>query len=188
MADTGETETFRIRLATEADLPALHVLMGEAITALQSELLTREQVAASHAVMGLDAQLVADRTYLLAEDAADVLLGCGGWSWRATLYGGDASQVAREPAALNPATDAARVRAMYTAPAAARRGVGRAILAACEGAATAAGFRRAELMATLAGERLYRACGWTVLGRTAAEVGKVSVPLVRMTKTLARKP
>jgi len=172
------------RLATEHDLPQLEALMALAIDALQRGFLDDAQIAASHAVMGLDTQLVADRTYFLVEDGG-VLAGCGGWSRRATLYGGDHSAALRQPDLLDPARDAARVRAMYTHPDFARRGVGRLILGLCEAAAAAEGFRRVQLMATLSGEPLYRACGYAEIERTAAApVNGVVVPLVLMGKTL----
>ncbi|MBX9883260.1 MAG: GNAT family N-acetyltransferase [Sphingomonas sp.] len=177
---------FTTRWAMHADLPALRLLMARAIDALQADLLTAEQVAASHAVMGLDTQLVDDGTYLIAErDGA--IAGCGGWSDRATLYGGDHSTTLRNPARLDPAGDAARIRAMYTEPAFARQGVGRLILATCEAAAAARGFRAAELMATLSGARLYAVAGYSVVEPVSAEVEGVTVPLLRMRKTLARQ-
>lgn len=173
------------RLATEADLPALREVMDLSIAQLQSSFLTPAQVNASRSVMGLDTQLVADRTYFLVEEDGRIA-GCGGWSWRATLYGGDHSTALRDAAVLDPATDAARVRAMYTHPDFARRGIGRLILDLCEAAATAAGFRRTELMGTMAGEPLYRACGYQPIERIeSAPVDGVSVPLVRMGKRLA---
>jgi GNAT superfamily N-acetyltransferase len=142
-------------------------------------------VIASRQVMGLDTQLVADRTYFLVEEDG-VLAGCGGWSRRATLYGGDHSTDLRDAALLDPVRDAARVRAMYTHPAFARRGIGRLILRLCEAAAAEAGFSRVQLMATLSGEPLYRACGYEEIERTsAAPVGGVVVPLILMGKTLA---
>jgi len=172
------------RLAVEADLPALKDLMGRAIAELQRGFLSDAEIAASHAVMGLDTQLVADRTYFMVE-ADGRLAGCGGWSRRATLYGGDHSTALRDAALLDPAKDAARVRAMYTDPAFARRGVGRLILSLCEAAAAAEGFRRAQLMATLSGEPLYLACGYQQIERTAsAPVDGVRVPLVLMGKAL----
>ncbi|HET7817522.1 MAG TPA: GNAT family N-acetyltransferase [Sphingomicrobium sp.] len=171
------------RLATDADLPAMREVMRLAIDELQAGFLSREEIAASHAVMGLDTQLVKDRTYFVVE-AGDRMAGCGGWSRRATLYGGDHSVELREPRMLDPATEAARVRAMYTHPAFTRRGVGRTILEASEKAASAEGFRRVELMATLAGEPLYRACGYREIERTFAPVDGVQVPLVRMGKSL----
>ena len=141
------------RRATLADLPALRSLMALAIDGLQSEFLSPEQVIASRAIMGLDTQLVEDGTYLLAERDG-VIAGCGGWSRRATLYGGDHSADLRDPKFLDPTRHAAKIRAMYTHPAFARQGVGRLILSECEKAAEAAGFSVVELMATLSGERL----------------------------------
>ena len=172
-----------IRLALENDLNALRALMERAIAELQRDFLSAAEIDASREVMGLDTQLVADGTYFVAELDGSIV-GCGGWSRRATLYGGDHSHAQREPRLLDPQQDPARVRAMYTDPAVARRGVGRRILAACEQAAAAEGFAAAELMATLAGEPLYRACNYVELERTAAAVGAVSVPLVRMEKSL----
>ena len=120
---------FTHRLATRADLPALTALMAAAIGELQRGFLSEDQIAASRAIMGLDTQLIDDGTYFVVLEGAAVA-GCGGWSRRATLYGGDHSP-GRDAALLDPATDAARVRAMYTAPAFARRGVGRLILTLC---------------------------------------------------------
>jgi GNAT superfamily N-acetyltransferase len=172
------------RVATTGDLPALREVMALAIEQLQHGFLTPAQVAASHKVMGLDTQLVKDGTYFIAEQDG-MIAGCGGWSYRATLYGGDTSVVAREPAVLDPAQDAARVRAMYTHPAFVRRGVGRFVLSLCEDAARAAGFTRAEMMATMAGVPLYTACGYTPIEEvTDAMVDGVTVPLVRMGKPL----
>lgn len=172
------------RLATEADIPAIRDLMARAIAVNQQGFLTPAQIALSHSVMGLDTQIIADRTYFVIL-RGESLVGCGGWSARATLYGGDASIVARDPAPLDPATDAARVRAMYTDPACVRQGIGRMILDLCEGAARAAGFRRTEMMATLSGEPLYRACGYLPIEHVESPpVDGVSVPLIRMGKSL----
>jgi GNAT superfamily N-acetyltransferase len=111
------------------------------------------------------------------------LAGCGGWSRRNTLYGGDHSP-GRDAALLDPARDAARIRAMYTHPAFARRGVGRLILAVCERAAVAAGFARVELAGTLSGEALYRAAGYRVIRAFEDGRGGVGVPLILMGKML----
>ncbi len=174
-----------IRLATEADLPALRALMARSIDELQTDFLTPEQVEASRDIMGLDTQLVADRTYFVVEQGG-ALAGCGGWSRRATLFGGDHS-AGRDAALLDPATEAARVRAMYTSPDFARRGVGRAIIAACETAAAAEGFSRCEMAATLAGEPLYRACGYEVIEPfDGVAFNGVRVPLKRMGKFIAK--
>jgi GNAT superfamily N-acetyltransferase len=137
----------RHRLARHADVAALTDLMERAIAALQKPYLDAAQIAASRTIMGLDSQLIDDRTYFVIEQGT-ALAGCGGWSRRATMYGGDRSP-GRDAALLDPARDAARVRAMYTDPAFVRRGVGRLILALCEEAARAEGFCRAELVATL---------------------------------------
>jgi GNAT superfamily N-acetyltransferase len=172
----------RHRLAAHADLDALRVLMEAAVSELQKPFLTQSEIESSRTIMGLDTQLIDDGTYFLVEiDGA--LAGCGGWSRRATLYGGDRSP-GRDPALLDPAKDAARVRAMYTHPRFARRGVGRLILSLCENAARAEGFARAELMATLAGEPLYRACGYSAVERLTDDRGRVAVPLLRMAKAL----
>jgi GNAT superfamily N-acetyltransferase len=172
-----------LRLATEADLPALRDLMARSIGELQKDFLDPDQLAASFEVMGLDTQLVADRTYFVVEEAG-ALAGCGGWSRRATLFGGDHS-AGRDAALLDPAQDAARIRAMYTSPDFVRRGVGRLILAACEAAARSEGFSRAEMAATLAGEPLYRACGYEVIEpfESVTSTG-VAVPLKRMGKAI----
>ena len=158
--------------------------MNRAIEALQAGFLDPAQIAASHKVMGLDSQLVRDGTYFIVEEG-ERIAGCGGWSFRATLYGGDESIVGREPERLDPTRDAAKVRAMYTDPAFVRRGVGRLILSLCEEAARHAGFARVELMATAAGVRLYRAAGYAPLGLGEdANVDGVRVPLLRMGKAL----
>lgn len=172
-----------IRLARLDELPLLAALMEAAIGELQTGFLNAAQIAASHAIMGLDQQLLHDGTYFAAElDGA--LVGCGGWSMRTTLYGGDHSAWLREPRPLDPATDPARIRAMYTAPGFARRGIGRAVLQHCEAAARAEGFQQAELMATLAGEPLYRASGYRVMEAVIDTSGGAPVPLRRMIKTL----
>jgi GNAT superfamily N-acetyltransferase len=170
------------RLADRADVPALRRLMNDAIVALQAPYLDTGQIESSRAIMGLDTQLIDDGTYYVIEIAGDIA-GCGGWSRRATLYGGDQSP-GRSPAMLDPARDAARVRAMYTSPRYVRRGVGRRILALCETAARAEGFARVELMATLAGEPLYAACGYAPIERIVDARGGAPVPLVRMRKRL----
>jgi GNAT superfamily N-acetyltransferase len=172
------------RLAKMEDLSELRRLMARAIEQLQQGFLSPKQIRVSHRVMGLDTQLVKDGTYFLVE-ADGRIVGSGGWSWRATLYGGDESIVMREPLSLNPAIDAAKVRAMYTDPDFARRGIGRRLLELCEAAALAAGFKRAELMATLAGEPLYRSFGYLPIERLeSAPIGGVRVPLLRMEKAL----
>ena len=184
MSVTFSAPGFSLRNAIEPDLPALEIVMNLAIKELQRGFLSDQEIAASHAVMGLDTQLVADRTYFVIEHE-NTIAGCGGWSRRATLYGGNHASDLREPRVLNSDEEAARIRAMYTHPAYTRRGVGRLILQHCEVAALAEGFKRAELMATLAGEPLYRACGYRQIERIVAVVDGIRVPLVRMEKLLA---
>lgn len=177
--------TFTHRWATEDDIPAIAALMDRAIGQLQTAFLTPEQVAASRLSMGLDTQLIADRTYLLVEDEDGRLVGCGGWSYRATLYGGSHNPALRNDAPVDPATDPARIRAMYTDPDFTRRGIGRIVLSVNEAAAKDAGFARAELMATLAGEPLYLAAGYEPIERVDKMTANgVAVPGVRMGKAL----
>jgi GNAT superfamily N-acetyltransferase len=170
------------RLATEADIPTLHALMDAAIAGSLAAFLTPAPVEASRMIMGVDSQLVADRTYFLIEDDG-VSVGCGGWSRRVTTYGGDHTP-GREPSLLTPGVDAARVRAMYTHPDFIRRGIGRMILELCETAARAEGYDRVELVATLGGEPLYLAAGYIEIERFEDDRGGLPVPLVRMGKAL----
>ncbi len=157
-------------------------LMDAAIAELQKPFLDDDQIRSSRAIMGLDTQLVDDGTYFVVEHDG-VLAGCGGWSWRATMYGGDQSP-GRNAALLDPTKDAARVRAMYTHPDFVRCGVGRLILSRCENAAKAEGFARVELAATMAGEPLYRACGHHPAEKFFDDRGGAPVPILMMSKTL----
>ena len=178
------TGPFTHRLATPEDLPALREVMRRSIEGLQDDFLTAEQVRASHQVMGLDTQLVKDSTYFVVERDGRIA-GCGGWSWRSTLYGGDASIVDREPRALDPETEPARIRAMYTDPDFVRQGVGKLVIELCERAARQAGFRKTTMMATMAGVPLYTACGYVeVEPMLSNPIDGVRVPLARMEKRL----
>ncbi len=172
------------RLAAASDTDAIAALMDRAIAELQRPFLNAEQIAASRLSMGLDTQLIADGTYFAISDG-EHLVGCGGWSKRATLYGGNHSAELRDNRLLDPACEPARIRAMYTDPAHVRRGIGRMILALCEEAARTADFKRLELMATAAGEPLYSACGYQVIERVERMSGEgVAVPGAVMGKTL----
>lgn len=173
---------FSHRLAAAADVPALTALMDAAIAELQRDFLDAAQIASSRAIMGIDTQLIDDGTYFVVEHEG-VAAGCGGWSRRATLYGGNDTP-GRDSQLLDPAVDPARVRAMYTHPAFARRGVGRTILALCESAAAAEGFTRLSLMSTLSGAPLYSACGFVEVERVTDATGGVPVPLARMEKSI----
>ena len=156
--------------------------MDASIGELQKPFLDARQIASSRAIMGLDTQLIDDGTYYVVELDGD-LIGCGGWSRRATLYGGDRT-TGRSAALLDPARDAARIRAMYTHPRHTRKGVGRLIIGLCENAARAEGFSRMELMSTLAGEALYRSSGYETVEGLQDDRGGAPVPLIRMTKLL----
>jgi GNAT superfamily N-acetyltransferase len=171
------------RLAVAADMPMLEQLMHAAIRGLLPQFLSPQKVEASFAVMGLDSQLIADGTYFVIEKDG-LVAGCGGWSRRATLFGHNHT-AGRDSRLLDPAHEAARIRAMYTHPDFARRGVGRCILALCEDAARSEGFVRAELGATAGGEPLYLACGYSVIERMDVPTSNgVSVPIARMGKSL----
>jgi GNAT superfamily N-acetyltransferase len=171
------------RLATHDDVPVLLPLMRAAIDELQRGFLDDAQIRSSHAIMGIDTQLIDDGTYFVVE-VDGRMAGCGGWSRRSTLYGGDHSS-GRDAALLDPSRDAARVRAMYTHPEFARRGVGRLILSLCEAAALSEGFRTLELMASLSGLPLYEAYGFEALEEVEDSSGGTPVPLVRMRKPIA---
>jgi len=174
---------FTSRLALPQDMPALKQLMTAAIRELLPQFLSPEKVEASFAVMGVDSQLIEDGTYFILEEDG-VTAGCGGWSRRATLFGHNHT-AGRDSRLLDPKSEPARVRAMYTAPAFVRRGVGRRILELCEAAARAEGFSRAELGATMGGEPLYRACGYVEIERLDVPTPNgVTVPITRMGKRL----
>jgi GNAT superfamily N-acetyltransferase len=180
-----DADTLTSRLAVPADVPVLRALMDAAIGELQRGFLDDAQIEASRSIMGIDTQLIDDGTYFVVERDGDIA-GCGGWSRRATLYGGDHS-AGRDAQLLDPAVDAARVRAMYTSPAHARRGVGRLVLARCEAAAAAEGFTRLQLMSTLSGEPLYTAYGFRAVEHVPDATGGTApapVPCVRMEKRI----
>ena len=170
------------RLAQRDDLEALKALMDAAISENQKQFLDESQIASSRVIMGLDTQLVDDGTYFIIETDGQ-LAGCGGWSRRATMYGGDQTP-RRSAALLDPTKDAARIRAMYTHPNHTRKGIGRLIISLCEEAAKAEGFTKMELVATLSGEPLYRACGFESYENIIDDRGGIGVPLLQMRKSL----
>jgi len=170
------------RLATRDDLPLLTPLVDASIDELQKDYLSEEQIRSGRAIMGLDTQLIDDGTYFVIEIDGEVA-GCGGWSRRATMYGGDHSG-GRDAALLDPAQDPARVRAMYTHPGFVRRGVGRLILSLCEAAAAAEGFSTVELVATEAGLPLYTSAGFVATERLEIPVDDVLIPATRMIKSI----
>jgi GNAT superfamily N-acetyltransferase len=151
--------TYQLRLATRADQPVLQRLIARSARQLSRGDYTPEQVeAALRGAFGVDTQLIDDGTYFVVEEAGQII-GCGGWSRRRTLFGSDSARE-RDAGELDPAVDAAKVRAFFVDPDHARRGIGRALLERCESAAHARGFRRFELMGTLPGVRLYQAFGY----------------------------
>ena len=171
------------RLATMSEVVELRTLMAASIRKYLAVYLDATHVEASFEIMGVDTQLIEDGSYFVVE-CEHRIAGCGGWSRRATLFGGDHSG-GRDARLLDPATEPARVRAMYTHPDFARRGVGRRILSLCEAAAAREGFRSLELVATVAGEPLYLACGFTVTERIDVPTSTaLTIPCARMTKPI----
>ena len=175
---------FELRIAELTDLPALDVLIPAAARSLSAGFYSERQIeSAIRHIFGPDTQLIHDRTFYVATvDSA--LIGCGGWSRRRTLFGGDQAKSSSDPL-LDPGTDPARIRAFFVDSRWARRGVGRAILEACGTAARRAGFSSLELVATLPGEPLYRAGGFHAQERFELQLPEgVLLPVVRMTKAL----
>jgi len=178
---------FSIRLATPADIPALHQLIELSVRTLQAGDYAPAQIegALGH-TLGLDTQLIADATYFIASPSTqpETLAGCGGWSFRNTLFGSDhGPQRVAEP--LDPVTDAARIRAIFVHPAFARRGLGSQILAHCEQAAQAAGFRSFEMGSTLTGVPLYTLKGYQPVENVAIPLPNgESLPIVRMRRAI----
>ncbi len=174
-----------IRKATLDDIPALKRLIPESARALSAGYYTDRQIegAVVH-VFGVDTQLISDGTYFVAETEGRIV-GCGGWSKRKTLYGGDQMKSAAEDSLLDPRKEPARIRAMFVDPAWARRGIGRRIMEVCEQEAREAGFSELELVATLPGEPLYMAGGYEVSERFELTLpGDVVIPFSRMRKRI----
>jgi GNAT superfamily N-acetyltransferase len=176
---------FRLRLATDDDLPALHRLIEASVRVLQAADYTLAQMeGALGTVLGVDTQLIRDGTYYVAEsaDASPRIAGCGGWSCRKTLFGADRGPN-REPELLDPRMDAAKVRAIFVHPDFARRGLGSLILATVEDAAREAGFTHFEMGSTLTGVPLYRLKGYVEVERIAVPLANgETLPVVKMIK------
>ena len=173
-----------VRLAREDDIPAITQLIPLSVRGLQAAYYSAAQMdAALGSVFGVDRQLIRDGTYFVV-DEENGIIGCGGWSKRRTLFGGD-HQTNRDDAELDPTRDSARIRAFFIHPPCARRGVGRAILDECEKAIRAAGFKSVELAATLSGVAFYAACGYVSGERLDVPLPNgLSLEIVRMTKEL----
>lgn len=171
-----------IRPAKLEDKPQLTDLIARSARELSADDYTPEQIeGALLGAFGVDTQLILDGTYFVAE-ADGKLVACGGWSKRRTLFGGDAGS-GRDAGQLDPATDAAKIRAFFVDPAYARRGLGSAILERCEAEARACGFRRFEMMATLPGAKLYTRYGYSGTERIQYEVRPgVMIDFIPMSK------
>ena len=178
---------FQLRLATDEDVPALHELIEASVRGLQAGDYTPAQIeGALGTVLGLDTQLIRDRTYFVAEavdaDAQKRLAGCGGWSKRKTLFGADHGP-GRERELLDPNIDAAKVRAIFVHPDFARQGLGSLILASVENAAREAGFTQFEMGSTLTGVPLYQLKGYVEKERIAVPLKNgEALPVVKMVK------
>lgn len=173
----------QLRLAQTADIPRMEALIARSGIELSEGFYTAQQAAAvTEHVFGVDTQLVADQTYFIVERDDGLVLACGGWSKRSTLFGSDRAKSGPDPL-LDPACEAARIRALFVDPGAARQGLGRALLQHCTEQAAAAGFHSLELAATLPGVPLYLATGFEIAERFEIELpGAVKVPLARMRK------
>jgi GNAT superfamily N-acetyltransferase len=183
---------FQIRPAVFADVPKLRALIDASVRRLQAGDYTPAQIeSALRTVFGVDSQLISDGTYLLAEVASPrqvgvseepVIVACGGWSKRKTLYGGDRWH-ARQDDLLDPGTDAAKIRAFFVHPDWARRGIGALVLDACEAAARSAGFTRFEMGATLTGVKLFQTRGYVAAERLEVPLENgITLPIVHMVK------
>jgi len=181
---------FTIRAALPSDVPVLRHLIDASVRHLQSQDYTPQQIdSALRTIFGVDSQLIDDGTYLLVETvpaASDgnqpVIVACGGWSKRKTLYGGDRWHD-RQDDLLDPAKDAAKIRAFFIHPDWARRGIGTLLLDACEAAARAVGFTRFEMGATLTGVKLFQQRGYVALERLEVPLeGDITLPVVHMVK------
>jgi GNAT superfamily N-acetyltransferase len=180
---------WKIRVAQLEDIPALDLLIPLSVRALQRAHYSEAQrEAAIGPVFGVDRQLIEDQTYFVAETAAGRIVGCGGWSKRKAKCGSSAFRTESDPL-IDPAVDAPRIRAFFIHPEFARRGIGRAILDACEEAILKAGYTRAEIAATLTGEPLYVSAGYRVIERFDIPLSNgLPLPCVRLAKTFPAKP
>lgn len=177
----GADAEYTIRLATEGDVPAIVALIDASVRGLSVGYYTDAQIeSALRYVFGPDTQLIADATYYVVDGADGALAAAGGWSRRRTLYGGDQHKRGADPL-LDPAADAARIRAFFVHPSYARRGLARRLFEACRDAARAEGFRAMELGATLPGVPLYEALGFRPVERVdAAMPDGLALPVLRM--------
>jgi GNAT superfamily N-acetyltransferase len=176
---------FTLRKAVAADVGRIAELIAVSVRGLAKGIYSEEQIEHSiRSVFGVDDQLIVDETYFVVETEG-VIVGCGGWSKRKTLYGASAYDLSRDPGLLNPKTDSAKIRAFFIHPDWARQGIGTTILDACEKEAKSSGFSLAEMMATLPGVPLYAARGYHGDEHLKVPVGEgVEILCVRMQKKL----
>lgn len=176
---------FFIRKAVFEDVPEIEELIAESARGLSVGDYSARQIELSvKSVFGVDIELIADKTYFVAE-ANGKIAGCGGWSKRKTLYGASSFAHSRESGMLDAKTDAAKIRAFFIHPGWARKGIGKSILETCEAEAKSHGFQSAEMMSTLPGVRLYKACGYAGDERVSIPVGEgVEIICIRMSKKL----
>jgi GNAT superfamily N-acetyltransferase len=195
---TAKKREIRLRLAVPDDVQVLNKLIEASVRGLQTEDYTPAQIeGALKTVFGVDTQLIADGTYIVAEahilpataaaeatpETGRMMIGCGGWSKRKTLFGSD-HWTGREDALLDPKRDAAKIRAFFVHPDWARQGVGSMILQACEDAARAAGFTRYEMGATLTGAKLFGAKGYVAVQPISISLGNgETLPVIQMVKS-----
>jgi GNAT superfamily N-acetyltransferase len=174
----------QLRLAKMNEIPQLELLIAASVRSLSADYYSSQQIeSALLYVFGIDTQLIIDGTYFVAE-IDNYLVGCGGWSKRKTLFGGDQAKL-NEDNLLDPKTEPARIRAFFIHPGFARRGIGKQIIRACEAAASEAGFQQLELAATLSGVPLYLATGYHAIERFNHLLKDgVKFPLVRMGKAI----
>ena len=177
--------SFTLRKAVLADVEEIAALIAASVRGLGSSDYSERQVELSiRSVFGVDTELIADSTYFVAQADGSVV-GCGGWSKRKTLYGASNYEHSRDPEELDPKTDAAKIRAFFIHPDWARKGIGTAILDACENEAREHGFKTAEMMATLPGIKLYAVRGYEGDERVGVPVGEnIEIDCVIMRKTL----
>lgn len=175
---------YRLRPATLEDRAALEALIARSARELSAGDYTPQQVeGALRGAFGVDTQLIVDGTYFVIESAGQIV-GCGGWSYRRTLFGSD-TRAERDASELDPAVDAAKIRAFFIDPSHARRGLGTLLLNKCESEAAARGFSRAEMMATLPGRKLYAARGYSPVGQVSYAVAPgVDIDFIPMHKAL----
>jgi GNAT superfamily N-acetyltransferase len=178
--------TFSLRPARLEDVAELEALIAVSARTLLAPWYSPAQIdAAVGSVFAVDTQLIDDGTYFVAAQGP-IVVGCGGWSRRKTLFGADRGHTSDAESALDPARDPARIRAFFVHPACARRGIGAALMRHCERAATGAGFKTMELVATLAGQPLYAAFGFAAVEHFEIPLRPtLTMPVVRMSKHIA---